>query len=329
LRENVWNTVVILREMQARGYRGGITVLKDYIRPKRVLRPGRATVRFETEPGRQMQSDWGEVWTEVGGRRTKVHFVVNTLSYSRRFHFWATECEDAEHTYEGVILTFEWFGGGVAEVLVDNQKSCVIAHRVGERVEFNSRFVDLAGHYGFRPRACKPGRAKTKGKDERMVGYVKGNFFVRYRSFESLAHLNELAARWLVEEADPRLHGTVKEIVAERFERERPHLQPLPAARFDTSYREYRVVAWDGYVEVKGNRYSVPSEVCGKVVEVRVALDGRLTVIWEGDVVAEHLIRPRSEGWVTVPAHHEKLWQEAVRVERRDLSVYEEVALCS
>jgi len=329
LQESVWNCAVILREIQSRGYGGGITVLKDYIRPKRVLRPGRSTVRFETPPGRQMQDDWGEVWTVVAGRRTKVHFVVNTLSYSRRFHFWTTGCEDAEHTYEGVIRAFEWFGGGVEEVLVDNQKSCVIEHRVGERVEFNSRFVDLAGHYGFRPRACKPGRAKTKGKDERMVGYVKGNFFQRYRSFESFEHLNRQGEQWLLEEADPRLHGTVKEVVAERFERERPHLQPLPAVRFDTSYREYRVAAWDSYVEVRGNRYSVPCELCGKVVEVRIALDGRLRVVWEDEVVAEHLLRPRSEGWVTVPAHHEKLWREAVRVERRDLSVYEEVARCS
>ena len=50
-----------------------------------------------------------------------VHCLVNTLGYSRRFHFWCTTCEDAEHTYEGLIRSFEWFGGVVAEVLVDNQ----------------------------------------------------------------------------------------------------------------------------------------------------------------------------------------------------------------
>jgi transposase len=74
LQESVWNAVVILREIQAKGYRGQITVLRDYIRPKRVLRRGLATVRFETPPGRQMQSDWGEIWTFVAGKRTKVHF---------------------------------------------------------------------------------------------------------------------------------------------------------------------------------------------------------------------------------------------------------------
>jgi transposase len=329
LQENVWNAVVVFREIQAKGYRGGYTVLKDYIRPKRVLRKSRVTVRFETPPGRQMQGDWGEIRTKVGGKDTKVHFVVHTLGFSRRFHFWATATEDAEHTYEGIVRAFEHFGGGVEEVLVDNQKSCVIKHRIAERVVFNERFLDLSGHYGFKPRACRPARAQTKGKDERMVGYVKHHFFVRYRFFESFSHLNALAEQWLREEADRRVHGTVKEVVEERFERERPHLRPLPPTRFDTSYREYRVGAWDGYVDVRGNRYSVPEELCGKTVEIRVTLDERLRVLSGDEVVVEHALRPRSDGWVTVAAHHEKLWEETLRVEHRDLAVYEEVAQCS
>jgi transposase len=329
LEENVWNAVVILRELQERGYTGGETILRDYIRPKRVLRKSRATVRFETPPGRQMQSDWGEIWTTVAGQKTKVHFIVHTLGYSRRIHFWGTDREDAEHTYEGVIRAFEHFGGSTREVLVDNQKACVIQHRVGERVVFNERFVDLGDYYGFRPRACRPSRAQTKGKDERMVGYIKRHFFVRYRLFESVAHLNQLAEQWLVEETDGRLHGTVKEVVSKRFGWERPHLGPLPARRFDTSYREHRVVAWDSYIDVRGNRYSVPSELCGKTVAVRITLDDELRVYDDDAIVVTHRLQPREKGWVTVGTHHQKLWEETLCVERRDLSVYEEVSRCS
>jgi transposase len=258
LGESVWNSMVILREIQALGYEGGRTMLRLYIQPKRVLRPGRATVRFETEPGKQLQSDWGEVVVEIAGVKRKVYFSVNELGYSRRFHFWCTESADAEHTYEGLIRSFEYFGGVSTEVLVDNQKSAVLQASNTGSPKFNERFVDLAGHYGFTPRACRPYRARTKGKDERMVRYVKENFFVRYRSFESWEHLNQLAEQWLREEADLRVQGTVKEVVAERFEREKPHLKPLPAIRYDTSYFEYRHVAWDGYIDVRGNRYSVP-----------------------------------------------------------------------
>jgi transposase len=327
LEEGVWNAVVIQRKLQETGYPGGVSILRDYIRPKRTLRKGRATVRFETPPGRQMQADWGQIVTTVGGDRRRVHFSVSTLGYSRRFHFWAAEREDAEHIYEGIARAFEHFGGSTEEVLVDNPTALVISDSSGRR--FNPRFIDLAGHYGFTPRACRPYRARTKGKDERMVGYVKHHFFVRYRSFETFAHLNQLAEQWLAEEADPRVHGTVKEVVAERFDRERPHLEPLPAVRYDTSYLERRVVSWDGYVEARRNRYSVPDDYRGQMVTARISLDGRLHVLDGEHLVVSHRLRPAEEGWVTVPSHHARLWRETLNVEARDLSVYEEVAACS
>ena len=57
LADDVWNAVVILREIETQGYNGGISILRAYITPKRALRPSRATVRFETGPGVQLQSD--------------------------------------------------------------------------------------------------------------------------------------------------------------------------------------------------------------------------------------------------------------------------------
>jgi transposase len=327
LSKGVWNTMVILREIQAEGYTGSRTILREYVQPKRALRSGRATVRFETEPGEQLQSDWGEVLVEIGGVETKVHFIVNQLAYSRRFHFWCTDSADAEHTYEGMIRSFEYFGGVTGEVLVDNQKSAVLKHPSNGKPYFNERFVDLAGYYGFTPRACKPYRARTKGKDERMVGYTKGNFFVRYRSFESWVHLNQLAENWLAAEADPRLHGTVKEVVLERFEREKPFLKPLPISRYDTSYLEYRQVAWDGYIDVRGNRYSVPAALVGQRVTVRIGLDGLLRVFQADDVLAaSHTLQSVRSGWSTVPEHQAEMWKSTLRVEQRSLAAYEEVA---
>ena len=89
LAEGVWNATVILVEIRARGYAGGISILRDYIRTKRTLRKARGTVRFETPLGRQLQSDWGQIETVVGGEPMRVHFAVNTLGYSRRFQAWS------------------------------------------------------------------------------------------------------------------------------------------------------------------------------------------------------------------------------------------------
>jgi len=158
-----------------------------------------------------------------------------------------------------------------------------------------------------------------------MVGYIKGNFFVRYRTFESWAHLNQLAERWLKEEADQRMHGTLKEIVAERFEREAPTLRALPRVRYDTSYFEYRRVAADSYIDVRGNRYSVPSDLVGQRVAVRISLDGTLRVYQSENLVATHLLRSQREGWSTLPEHHAELWQNTLKVEQRSLAVYAEL----
>jgi transposase len=332
LSENVWNAMVILREIQADGYTGEETLVRHYIAPKRVLQPGRATVRFETEPGEQLQSDWGEVIVEIAGQPIKVYFIVNELGYSRRFHFWCTDSLDAEHTYEGLIRSLEYLGGVTKEVLVDNQKSAVLRASNQGKPIFNERFLDLANWYGFAPKACRPYRARTKGKDERMVGYIKHNFFVRYRSFESWAHLNQLAEGWLIEEADLRVQGTVKEVVAERFVREKPTLSTLPLQRYDTSYRETRQVDWDAYINVRGNRYSVPCYLVGQLVEIRIGLDESLRVYdlkdpnLEKQPVTIHQLRSVQEGWVTMPEHHRALWQNALKVEQRSLQVYEEVA---
>jgi transposase len=326
LDENIWNAEVIYAHVREQGYGGSKTILREYIHPKRSLRKPVGTVRFETAPGEQLQHDWGELWTRLGGERQKVYLAVNTLGYSRRFHVWAALCNDAEHTYESLVRCFEHFGGVPQEVWVDNQKAAVIEHRRGGHPKFNAGFMALAGHYGFRPKACRPGRPQTKGKDERMVGYVKHNFFQRYQDFEGLAHLNQLLAHWLETVADPRCHGTLKEVVIERFAEESGKLRSLPPRRFDTSYRERRRVAMDAFIEVRGNRYSVPAHLCSEHVSVHIGLDDRLKVYDdELNLVAEHLMRPASQGWQVVPEHHARLWKASFQVESRDLASYQEV----
>lgn len=218
LAENVWNGEVILAEIKAMGYTGGRSMLRYYIQPKRKMRPSKKTVRFETQPGYQLQHDWGEVEAEVAGQRCRVNFAVNTLGFSRRFHVFAAPKQDAEHTYESLVRAFRYFGGSVKTVLVDNQKAAVLKNNNGKMV-FNSGFLLLADHYGFLPRACRPRRARTKGKVERIVKYLKENFFVRYRRFDSFAQVNQLLEQWM---AISRLAETVtacrKACVASRYQ---------------------------------------------------------------------------------------------------------------
>lgn len=114
-------------------------------------------------------------------------------------------------------------------------------------------------------------------------------------------------------------------IIGRKLTREKPALKSLPKVRYDTSYYELRRVAWDGYIDVRGNRYSVPAELVGQRVAVRISLDGRLRVYQAETLVATHTLRRVQEGWSSVAAHHVELWQDALKVERRSLAVYEEI----
>ncbi len=162
-----------------------------------------------------------------------------------------------------------------------------------------------------------------------MVGYIKDNFIVRYRAFDGWTHLNQLAEQWLATEADQRLRGTDKEIVAERFERERPLLQQLSAVRYDTAYYETCQISWDGYIDVRGNRYSVLGELVGWTVAVRIGLDDTLRIFAGESLVTTHRLQKASDGWVTVGEHHAQMWREALQVEQRSLAPYQEAATWS
>ena len=152
---------------------------------QRLLAEARATMRFQTPPGRQLQVDFGERRVRIGEALVRAYLFVATLGFSRRLHVRAFRSEAQESWFSGMESAFAAFGGTTEEVLFDNARALVERHDAATReVVFDARLHAFARHWGFRPRACAPYRARTKGKDERGVGYVKRNA-VAGRSFPS------------------------------------------------------------------------------------------------------------------------------------------------
>lgn len=151
-------------------------------------------------PGRQLQIDFGECLVEIGGAKIKAFVFVATLGHSRRLHVRAFRAEKQEHWFAGLESAFTTFDGVPEEVLMDNPRTLVVRHdAVSRSVQFNDKLIAFAKHWGFRPRACAPYRARTKGKTENGVGYVKknaiaGHSFPSWDAFE--AHLPSGSVRW-------------------------------------------------------------------------------------------------------------------------------------
>ena len=224
---------VLLREIQARGYDGGYTRLKVFVRGLRPAPKPDPVVRFETEPGQQMQADWATV-----GRGTdKLKVFIGTLGWSRSAYVEFCDDEQFETLRCCHEHAFGFFAGVPREVLYDNMKTVVLERNAYGRNlhRFHPGFLDYAGHAGFLPRLCRPYRAKTKGKVERFIGYLKRSFWIPFVASCRQAGIkpdkqaaNAAVAIWLREVANARVHATTGEVPLERMIIEQGHLQDLP-----------------------------------------------------------------------------------------------------
>jgi transposase len=249
----------------------------------------RATVRFETPPGHQLQIDFGETRAMVGGASLRLYLFVATLGYSRRLYVQAFRHERQSAWFDGIEAAFRAFEGLPEEVLLDNARALVERHDALTReVRFNARLQAFAHYWGFRPRACAPYRARTKGKDERGVGYVKRNAIAGH-GFASWAALEAHLAWWTREIADRRVHGTTGEPPIVRFRRdEAGALRSLDGRPPFRQVRELvRRVPADCAIELDTNSYSVPWRLIGESVQVVVA-GGRVSIRHAGAEVASH-----------------------------------------
>ena len=225
---------VLLREIRGRGYLGGYSRLKVFVRGLVPVTVPEPVVRFETEPGQQMQADWAT----VGHSGSKLKVFIATLGWSRMAYVEFCDDERVETLIACHEHAFLAFGGVPVEVLYDNMKTVVLDRNTyGRGVHrFHPGFLDYIKHAGALPRLCQPYRAQTKGKVERFIGYLKRSFWVPFVAAQRQAGVvpdkhsaNAAVSRWLREVANARVHATTGEVPAERLIIERPKLQHLAA----------------------------------------------------------------------------------------------------
>jgi len=215
-----WNGVVLLRELRTQGFSGGYQQVQRALQPLRTTRQwaARATVRFETGPGEQAQIDFGQLQVWIADVATPVHFFVFPLGFSRRAVAYAYRNERLDTLLDGHERALRHFGGVPLSCLYDNPRTITLGRSAGQ-VLWHPRFEDFARYYGFTPRACQPYRARTKGKVESGVKYVKRNALAG-RRFASWTALETWLEEWAAAVSDVRVHGTTHERPIDRFARE-------------------------------------------------------------------------------------------------------------
>jgi transposase len=286
-----FNGKVLERELRAKGWTGHYATLARYVAPLRKAWRGEAepVVRFETGPGEQAQVDWGSTAVWIAGVLVRIHVFVMVLGYSRRLFARAYLGEGLGALLDAHEKAFAHFEGRRCErLLYDNPRTIVLAKNEETGwVKWHPDFKDRMDFYGVAIKLCRYYRAKTKGKVEAGVKYVKRNALKGQR-FVSLDAANDYLRQWCLTVADQRIHGTTHERPAERFERERDalvavDLRPVPPRERVVT----RIVTRDAFVAVDTNQYPVPFEWAGQEATVRVLFE-EIVVHGPGEQVVRH-----------------------------------------
>ena len=307
------NAVVVQRLLGERGLAVSTRTVEravaDIRRAERVAQL--ATVRVETPPGDQLQIDFGQQRVAIGGAWVRVFVLVAVLSYSRRLFVKAFLSERQDDWREGIAAAFAHFGGVPRTLLGDNARALVTGRdRQTGAVLFHPGYLAFCRDWDVQPRACAPYRARTKGKTEAGVKFVKRNGLAAL-TFPSFAALETHLVEWMIV-ADRRVHGTTREAPIARFERdEQQALRPLPMRALPRrEQRLRRRVAHDAFVDVDTVRYSVPHRLVRDHVDV--VIDEQTVHILHGaTIVAAHRRSQEPFARVVDAAHFAGLWRPA------------------
>ena len=303
------SAVRLLSEIRAQGYSGSVDLIRRYVRTLKaqVHASRKLTVRFETQPGQQAQADWADCGTHTDqhGRRVRIYAFRMVLGFSRMEFVDFTTSMDMAALIECHLLAFDYFGGVPAEILYDNMKQVISAPG-----KWNPQFLDFMQHYAIAPRTCRAYRARTKGKVERSIRYLRDNF-LRGRSFADLHELRAQARHWLDTVANVRTHATTGRRPIDLLPAE--NLRSIAShPRYKYCPRQERIVDAESFVHYDGSTYSVPPRHCGQKVSVGVDEQRRVIIRMGETIIAEH---PHAEGKgqsVADPRHIQERWKLSV-----------------
>ncbi len=290
------------------GFEGGQTIVKDYVRERR-LRSREVFVPLAHDPG-HAQVDFGEALAVISGVERKAHVFAMDLPHSDACFLKAYPAEISEAFCDGHVAAFAFFGGVPRSILYDNTKLAV-ARILGDGSRRRTRiFSELQSHYLFADRFGRPGKGNDKGKVEGLIGYARRNFLVpipRFESFEALnAHLQARCRERQV--AKLRRHA---ETIAERMSRDRAVFLPLPPASYDACDKCPGRVSSLSLVRYRGNDYSVPVAYGHRQVLIRAYVD-RVVISCAAEVIAHHQRSYEREDLIFDPLHYLPLIERKV-----------------
>jgi hypothetical protein len=293
------------------GYRGGKTILDDYVRevrPRYLPRP-RTFQRTVYRPGEIVRVDLFGLRrpVPVGQAQARNGWVVLTMLGFSRAMAGALVFSKEPPDVLWAVRRGIWRLGGLPELLVSDREGAL--HAGGGRP--TEAYARLLGELAV---ILEPRDAQAKGLIENRGRYLRTNFEPG-RSFADELDCQHQLDRWC-DQVKARVHRTLRCRPVDRLERERRVLRPLPARPPDSDRRLVTRVPPDPHVRVDRNDYSLDPRLVGERVEVRVGQRELVAVALRTGQLCARDRRVFAGGLtLTDPAHQRAL--ERLRGERR------------
>ncbi|MBA3625896.1 MAG: IS21 family transposase [Methylibium sp.] len=283
-----------------RGFDGGYTTVRDYVRPRR-LSLKEVFVPL-AHPAGHAQADFGEAWAVLGGVRRKVHVLVVDLPQSDAIFLKAYHAETAEALCDGHVAAFDFFGGVPLSILYDNTK-LVVAKILGDGTRKRATlFAELQSHYLFKDRFGRPGKGNDKGKVEGMVGFGRRTFMVPIPEAPDIDALNAMLLERCRARQDAVLRGA-DGTIGERLAADRAAFSELPPTPLDACDKQPGKVSSQALVRYKSTDYSVPVDYAHRDVLVKGYVDA-VAISVGAEEIARHPRSYDSADFVFDPLHY-------------------------
>lgn len=253
----------------------------------------KATMRIRHKPGEAMQVDWAgntiPVYDSVTGDVSKACVFVAVLPCS--CFAYAEACEDmkTENWLLCHVHAFEYIGGVTRLLIPDNCKTGVTTNTRYETV-LNRSYLELTEHYETAVVPARVLHPKDKSLAEGTVKFASTWIIaaLRDRKFFSVDEVKGAVAEKLEELNDKRFQRRIGTRRTAFQTEEAEFMRPLPGVAYQPSVWLQQTVGNDYLVSDGRNKYSVPYDVIGKEVSIRLTRN-LVEVCFNGSQIASHL----------------------------------------
>ena len=259
----------------------------------------KATMRIQRKPGETFEVDWAgatiDIYDSVTGEISPAYLFVGALSCSGYIYAEACSNMKSENFINCHVHAYAYFGGVTRLLIPDNLRAGITKNTRYETI-IPRAYREMVEYYDT---AVVPARIKAPADKPNAEGSVK------FATTWILAAIRN-DHFFSLEEARAKVAEKLEDLNNKPFQKrpgsrrsayeneEKEFMQPLPPSPYEPAVWATAKIQNDYSISDGLNRYSVPFDLIGEHVDIRLTKD-IVEVFFHGSRVASHVRRAKAQ----------------------------------